>query len=194
MNEPIALIDMDGTVADFDKSMKLWLNLIRGPGEDPQLDDTAYEELEHMKYRRRLIKAMPGFWANLSRIESGFEIIGVLRALNYKLHVLTKGPAKSVGAYSEKVQWCREHLPDVPVTISDDKGLVYGRVLVDDWPVYIKRWREWRPRGYVVAVAQPWNVGIDELPNVMRYDRNEEGALDQLTEFLMDAKHNGGSK
>ena len=49
----------------------------------------------------------------------------------------------------EKVQWCDRHLADFPhqITITMDKGLVYGKLLVDDWPDYVLRWLRWRKRG-----------------------------------------------
>ena len=37
--------------------------------------------------------------------------------------------------------WCRAHLPDVPVTVTDDKARVHGHVLVDDWLPYVERWQ-----------------------------------------------------
>lgn len=184
--KPIALIDMDGTVADFDTAMRAELEALRAPNEDPKLDETAYEELPHMKARRRLVKSKPGFWSGLSKIQAGFDIIELLSANDFKLHVLTKGPKNSPAAYMEKIQWCREHMPEgTPVTISDDKGLVYGKVLVDDWPSYIEAWVKWRPRGYVISVAQPWNEGIEkQYDNLFRYDPKVEGSLERLGKFI----------
>ncbi len=170
--EPTALFDLDGTLADFDKRMRKELALLRGPSEDPALDETAAEELPHMKARRRLIKSQPGFWRSLEKIPLGFQILAEVRELRFRCHVLSKGPRKVSLAWSEKVEWCDEHIPDLPIVLAEDKGLVYGKVLVDDWPAYIERWLQWRPRGLVLAVAQPWNVGIDErFPhNVIRCD------------------------
>ena len=168
--EPIALVDMDGTLADFDKSMQERLEELRSPDEDPALADTQFEEMPHMKARRRLIKAQPGFWRELERLEAGFEILAMLDSLKFRCNILTKGPRKATNAWKEKVEWCMEHVDHMPITISEDKGLVYGKVLVDDWPEYVARWIEWRPRGFVIAVSQPWNVDIEKLsPNVIRY-------------------------
>lgn len=168
--EPIALVDMDGTIADFDKSMQERLEELRSPDEDPALADTRFEEMPHMKARRRLIKAQSGFWRDLPRLEAGFEILAMLDSLKFRCNILTKGPRKATNAWKEKVEWCMEHVDHMPITISEDKGLVYGKVLVDDWPEYVERWITWRPRGLVIAVAQPWNVDIDKLsPNVIRY-------------------------
>jgi hypothetical protein len=106
-----------------------------------------------------------------------------VRELRFRCYVLSKGPRKVSPAWSEKVDWCNEHLPDLPIHLSEDKGMVYGKVLVDDWPEYVERWLEWRPRGLVISVAQPWNVGLDvKFPsNVVRYDgTNLEQVRDRL--------------
>ena len=86
--------------------------------------------------------------------------------------ILSKSPRRIPSAASEKIEWCVKHVPDLPIVLSEDKGLVYGKLLCDDWPEYIERWLQWRPRGLVVAVAQRWNVGIDKRfpKNVVRYD------------------------
>jgi len=170
--EPIALFDMDGTLADFARSMKAKLADLRSPKEDPTLDETAYEDVPHVKARRRLIKSQPGFWRDLEKVELGFQILAEAQAQQFRCHVLTKGPRKVSRAWQEKVEWCNEHIPELPIHIGEDKGLVYGKLLCDDWPEYIERWLTWRPRGFVIAVAQPWNEAIDKRfpKNVVRFD------------------------
>jgi 5'-nucleotidase len=164
-NELVALIDMDGTLCDYDGAMRRDMAKIAAPGDAPVWYDHAPA---YMIERKKLIQDQPGWWRNLSALPLGFELMRVLRELEFRLVVLTKGPARrNSGAWSEKVEWCREYLGDVPVVISADKGLVYGRVLVDDWPDYVTRWLEWRPRGLVLMPAQPWNEGYAH-PNVLR--------------------------
>lgn len=177
--EPVGLFDLDGSLADFDKSMKQQLSLLRSPTEDPTLDETAYEDVPHIKARRRMIKSQPGFWRNLERIELGFQVFNMAKTLAFTPVILSKGPRKIAAAWEEKVEWCVEHVPNVPIILSEDKGLVYGKFLCDDWPLYIERWLTWRPRGLVIAVAQPWNVDIDKrfADNVVRFDGTN---VDQL--------------
>jgi len=171
--EPVALIDMDGTIADFDQSMRHYLSLIRSP-EETKPDDYSGEDQTYVKQRHRLIKKLPGFWRNLPRLQAGFDIVNTLMALKFRCNILSKGPRKSTAAWQEKVEWCEEHVPHMPITLSEDKGLVYGKVLVDDWPAYVERWIKWRPRGLVISVAQPWNKNIEKLgPNVIRYDGSQ---------------------
>ena len=43
------------------------------------------------------------------------------------------------------------------VTITRNKSLVYGRILVDDWPAFVGPWLANRPRGLAIIPAQPWN-------------------------------------
>jgi len=167
-NEPIALVDMDGVVADFDGAMRRGLKRLQsdeegemialGPGED----DPPW-----LKARKRLIKAQPGWWRNLKPLPLGINLYRIMVNLGYRTVVLTKGPDTSTNAWTEKVEWCQEHLPKSPVCIVGDKGLVYGRVLMDDYVPYIEQWLEWRPRGQVLMPAQPWNEDF-EHPQVTR--------------------------
>lgn len=173
--EPIFLIDLDGTLADFDGAMTAGLATLMSPNEKLPTEDAAWSEAEPwVKARRDLIKRQPGFWRNLAPIPEGFAVLEMAKRLKLQPMVLTKGPFHTTGAWTEKVDWCRAHIPDVPVTISEDKGLVYGRVLFDDWPSYALRWLEWRPRGLVVMLEHPWNREFHH-PNVFRYRRGLDG-------------------
>jgi 5'(3')-deoxyribonucleotidase len=138
--EPIALFDMDGTLADFDASMQKKLAELRSPGEDPQADETAFEEVPYVKARRRMIKAQPGFWRDLIPIPLGFQLLEEARAQRFLCQILSKSPRKIPMAAGEKIEWCVKYVPDLPIVLSEDKGLVYGKLLCDDWPEYIERW------------------------------------------------------
>jgi 5'-nucleotidase len=164
----IALIDLDGTTADFDGEMSRRMLPLYSPGE------TTYDEVydgvpPHIEARRDLIKHTPGFWEGLPRVELGFHVVEYLRETGYQLNVLTKCSKRNAPAWAEKINWCCKHLPDASYTITELKSLVYGRVLVDDYPPYFLLWLEVRPRGVVISVAHPWNEGIKH-PRVVRYD------------------------
>jgi 5'-nucleotidase len=192
-DEKIALIDLDGTVADYDTAMAAWMQKIQGPDEEPYIsrfDVKGKFEPDHMRARRLLIQNYPGFWRNLNELELGMHIVEDLRAIGFGLHVLTKGPRESVAAWTEKVQWCQQHLPDATVTISGDKSLVYGRVLVDDWPMYFMKWLDVRPRGLVVCVKQSWNETVSH-PNIIHYDGSNR---DELRERLKTAYNRESGK
>lgn len=180
----VALIDLDGTLADFDGAMLSWMRKISHPSEEDiasKLMNQA-DEPEYIKERRRLIKNIPGFWRNLPKLERGFEVLHAVEKLDYDPIVLTNGPKKHQTAWQEKKDWCDLNVPHLPVIIGRDKGLVYGKVLVDDWPEYILRWLEWRVRGLVIMPAQPWNARF-EHPNVLRYTgKNYDEMVARLAE------------
>lgn len=156
--ERVALVDLDGTVAAFDKALKKDLRAILGTTKVPKRVEERIGTL---------IRQQPGWWERLPPLRLGQEIVALLVRLGFSIVVLTKGPRRTVNAWTEKVKWARQHLPASSVMIVEDKGLVYGKVLVDDYPVYIRRWLKWRPRGLVLMPAQRWNRAFRH-PQVLR--------------------------
>ena len=67
-----------------------------------------------------------------------------------------------------------------------DKGLVYGKMLVDDHPEYVLRWLKWRKRGFVIMPDQPWNQGF-EHDQLYRYVGNREELRQVLSNVLIAA-------
>ena len=189
----IALFDMDGTVADFDGAMRRDLAQLANPSEIviPHCGPSDDEEPPWLKARKRLIKTQRGWWRNLPEHSPGMEIFHLTLNMGFSPMVLTKGPFRNSQAWEEKVDWCREHLPDTPVTITENKGIMYGKMLVDDWPPYGIGWLKWRPRGLLVVPAWPWNT-LDQYPedlhcNIFRYT-GAEGDKRRLTERLAGLK------
>lgn len=171
----IALFDLDGTLADFDGAIRLGMMKLASP--DEIVAGLEYREKdgepEHLTARRRLIKRVPGFWRELHRLPLGFELLQHAIDVGFNIQVLTKAPRTNFRAWTEKVEWCHAHLDvdkrNIQINLVEDKGLVYGRMLVDDWPPYIMRWLEHRPRGQVIMPAQPWNQAFRH-PQVFRCD------------------------
>jgi 5'-nucleotidase len=199
-SDVIALVDMDGTACDYAEAMARDLEALRSPGEtypDDHFNDGV--DRAWLKARRRMIKAQPDWWLNLKPLKVGMALVELLRA-NAEVHVLTKGPSSNDDAWSQKVTWCRRHFPsDVKITVTEDKGLSYGRILVDDWPSYVTRWLEWRPRGLVLMPDQPWNQDF-EHPNVRRVkleDVEQDGEVyfaDWLVEIVESALNRTGGE
>ncbi len=172
--KPDALIDMDGSVADFDTVMRADQLKLLAPGEEPRLSAEDEENYPYVKARRRLIKGQPEWWFNLPRLERGFRVVDMMRDLKFRLHVLTRGPKPLPNAWTEKVRWCQKHIPDAQISVTNaEKGQVYGRVLMDDWVPYVLPWLKRRPRGLVILPDQPWNQGFAH-PQVVRHtDAND---------------------
>lgn len=165
----LALVDLDGTLANYSKAVMDGLELIKGPDETVELPNFG-DEPPHIKSRVRLIRGQPGWWENLEPLPLGFDILGLLRKYGFRLNILTKGPWSNSASWTEKVNWSRKYVPDAAITITEDKGIVYGKILVDDYIPYVEAWLAFRPRGLVIMPAQPWNEGF-EHPNVIRCEK-----------------------
>lgn len=180
--ERIALLDMDGTVADYDGQLNKDMALLASPSEKPYATWEKKEQPPYILARMQLIKCRGSWWENLPTLPVGMKIVDCLRSLEFSIHILTQGPKSNPEAWSHKAKWVMKNLPDIPITITRDKGLVYGRVLVDDWPEYILRWLEFRPRGQIIMPAQRWNKGFTH-PNVLRYDGTNDEELMKALKF-----------
>jgi len=108
-------------------------------------------------------------------------------AVGFNVHILTKGPSSNPLAWAEKMECVRKHFDDnVTIHITEDKGVHYGRVLVDDYPAYVNAWLAHRPRGLVIMPAHPYNEKYAHQ-NVIRYDGTNE-AFEELMVMLRMAK------
>lgn len=184
-SEDVALFDLDGTLAAYEDALERDLSKLLAPGEALSMDDG----LPHVQARMRLVKSQVGWWRNLGRLRDGFEILSEAERVGFSIHILTKGPASNHVAWSEKVSWSRENVPGALVSITEDKGLVYGKVLVDDFPDYMLRWLKWRPRGLGIMPARRINEGFSH-PNVVRYDGTN---MAEVLEKLEAAKKRSAS-
>ncbi len=168
--ENVALFDMDGTLCDYEKGLFDSLEKLRSPEEKvfflPITDDCP----EYIRERADLIRSSESWWANLPKFKLGFDILDVAEKLGFRIMILTQGPRKNPASWSGKKIWIDKNLgQDVDITITRDKGLVYGRILVDDFPKYIEKWLEHRPRGLVIMPANKENATFKH-PQVIRYD------------------------
>jgi 5'(3')-deoxyribonucleotidase len=165
----IALFDLDGTLTDFERAMRRDLKRLASPRESGVQDVHSKKLPSYLKNRINILKNSPGWWEKLPELKLGFDILKAARQVGYEIHILTKGPSTSTGSYSEKARWVKQHIPDARITIADDKGMVWGKVLVDDYPVFIERWLEHRPRGLVVMPQNKSNKHFKN-PQVIAYN------------------------
>jgi 5'(3')-deoxyribonucleotidase len=185
LTPPIALVDLDGTLCDCSTAILERLAELRGPGDSPE-DELKPEPPPYILARRRIITSTPGFWRNLQPIPTGLRLVSLLVELGFDTHVLTKGPSNNPSAWAEKFEWCRLHVPELRVIVSEDKSLVHGDVLVEDWLPYITQWRRRCPNGFVIIPAQPWNADAEarHLENSIRYDGTNLRDVRTLLESL----------
>jgi FMN phosphatase YigB (HAD superfamily) len=190
--EKIILFDMDGTLCDYDSGLFNDLEKLRSPEEPifhPPIKDSFPE---YVKARAELITSSGKWWANLPKFQLGFDIREMSKELGYREMILTQGPRRNPDAWSGKKSWIDKNLgQDVDITITRDKGLVYGKVLVDDFPGYIERWLQWRPRGLVIMPANEGNYNFVH-PQVIRYDGSNKTQVKNAMKNLIlnNSNHN----
>jgi 5'-nucleotidase len=172
MDDRIGLFDMDGTLFDYEGQMRKDLADLMSPGEEMP-DDLWDESVPHLKARMKLIKSQPGWWRNLPKLELGWRVYEVAKAIGFKNQILTKGPASHPVAWMEKVQCIKDHFGNevYPNIVGEDKSGYYGRFLCDDYPDYALGWLKHRPRGVVLMPSQRCNRGFYHQ-NVIKFDES----------------------
>jgi hypothetical protein len=185
-SDNIGLFDLDGSLADYDKAVLEGLALLASPEEPPVVDVRNARQVKHLQARVDLITRQPNWWANLERIPMGFQVLELAREIGFRIHVLTQGPKAIPVAWKEKVEWCHKHLgADTDIHITRDKGLVYGRFLYDDYPVYMQKWLRHRPRGLGIMPVTAANREFVH-PQVVRWDGTN---LEEVVSRLRAAYH-----
>ena len=168
--ENIALVDMDGTICDYDSEMFKGLEKLRHPSEPKFYPPIRKDAPKYIHERSKLITQSQDWWANLPKFQLGWDVMKEAKKLGYRIVILTQGPRRNPAAWKGKKIWIDKYLgEDTDIIITRDKGLVYGKVLVDDFPPYMDKWLAWRPRGLGIIPASKQNENYHH-PQVMRYD------------------------
>ncbi len=168
----IALFDMDGTLCNYVGAIIADLEKLRAPDEpfvDPftiRRDNTRYQYLWR---RMDLIKSQYDWWANLPRLQLGFDVLRLAEELGYSNEILTQSPKDNPAALAGKQIWIKNELGDIDYTMTRNKSRHYGRLFVDDHPGYIESWLTHRKNGLVIMPVNNYNKDFSH-PQVVRYD------------------------
>jgi hypothetical protein len=179
----LGLVDMDGTICDYDAQLRLDYEKVRSPS-DPPFIPFQKNAPNYVKARIDLIRNQTGWGLNLPEYQPGFDILNLAKELEFQINILTKGPRSSPNAWTEKLQWAMKHVPGAAVTVTENKGLVYGTFLVDDYPEYVESWLEWRPRGLAILPLNENNKGFKH-PSAIIYDGTN---LKEVRELMIRAR------
>ncbi|MCA9488048.1 MAG: hypothetical protein KC516_03755 [Nanoarchaeota archaeon] len=186
--EPIALFDMDQTLCDYDSALIKSLNELKSPHEPEYKLPLRDNMPDYIKNRANLIRASGEWWEDLPKLQLGWDILKVAQNLDYNIMILTQGPRRFPESWAGKKKWIGKHLgEDMDVTITRDKGLVYGKVLVDDFPEYAERWLSWRDRGLVIMPVNEFNKDYSH-PQVIKYDGTNISQVEKALLVARDRK------
>lgn len=112
--KPRVFIDMDGVVVDFD----------------------AFKTAHNLTGDQ--VKKMRGAYLSMPAIPGALDAVRSLIGMGYEVWLATKPPTGVPHAYSDKVAWVLEYLPELKrrIIITHDKGLLGGPddFLCDDRP------------------------------------------------------------
>ena len=169
----IGLFDMDGSVANYEGQLRNDICKLVGEADLKRFDELGMwqaDELEPFKSLIRLIKKQPCWWRSLPVLRNGMLIYKLSESIGFKNHILTKGPKRFPRAWKEKVEWCQEHFGElVDIHISSNKAIVYGKFLYDDFPDYMDRWLNARPRGLGIMPVNQTNKDFSH-PRCIKWD------------------------
>jgi 5'-nucleotidase len=165
-----ALFDMDGSTVDYEGGLRRSLRKYKFSCK-PDLSNLWVAEKKYPEVREamREIKARPGWWRDLDPIPSGIRVFRVAGRIGYYRMVCTKGPSHYPLAWGEKLEWSRRGLgKKIPVTVTENKGVMYGKILYDDFPEYALGWLAFRPRGLVIMPERDHNREFSH-PQVLKH-------------------------
>jgi 5'(3')-deoxyribonucleotidase len=178
----IALFDMDGTLCDYSKSIKQEYDKIKSKNDQEYRDYDSNMPI-HLKNRLDMIRSIPGWWEKLEKIKLGFEILDLAKKLGFEIYILTKAPDNIPISWTEKVRWVRKHTKNTKIIMSQDKGVVYGKFLVDDYPPYAKRWLNARKRGIVIMPEHYYNKDFSH-PRVIKTNGKNLSKIKKALEIV----------
>lgn len=177
--KPIALFDLDGSLAGYDESLERDLKSIAGPN-DPELDMKNLYKIPYYKTRVHLIRNQPNWWLDLPILEEGYKIFKLAEKIGFDLHIATVGPDKHHNAWSEKLLWVKKHLGNLPVHIVSDKSLLFGHILYDDYPKYCKKWVDKNTQSVVIMPNKYYNSDFSH-ERVVKWHGNN---IEEITELM----------
>lgn len=166
----IALFDMDGVLCDYEKQLAEDLEKLRAPCEKQIKEVFGKDIPPHVKNRMHLIKNNTSWWASLPKYKLGWDIFKLAKKIGFRTIILSKNPGYNPEALTGKKIWVENNMgKDMEVILTADKGVVYGRILVDDYPEFAKRWLEHRPNGIVIMPESSLNKSFKH-PQVIKYN------------------------
>lgn len=189
---------MDGCIADWNTPAVKMLKELESPSEAGLYDyDNVHlmqDKYPHFEARVNLIMERKGFWLNLNPIPAGIQLYWKLTQ-HFDTYILTKAPPMSSLAWGEKIDWLHKHIdPNIKkvITVSHDKGMVYGDIFFEDYGKNVRSWTAKHPHGHIILPDRTWNQEVNH-PNVHRwkdnlaYETNNYSIPDMVIEKVLNA-------
>lgn len=170
MSQKIAFVDLDGTLANYDRGMIEHLCVLNAGCLSAEEISGLFKETSGSRERpiwlenqKQMVHCLPEFWESLSVLAGGWAALVELQSLDYEIHIVTKIPRSALAvAAKAKIEWCRKHLAlllglHMNLHLTTDKKVFKGDLLMDDWPPYIDAWLKTNPDGVVWMPSWGYN-------------------------------------
>lgn len=153
------LCDLDGIVADL---MSRWIAIYNEKhATRVTIHDLTKYHFESIAPGSLDLLRTPGMFANLSPLPGAIDGLKYLSRKNDI--VIVSAPSQLPDSASDKMHWCREHLPFVKkhsIILASQKELVRGDMLLDDSPDQLKNWALANPGGWTATISYPYNMDV----------------------------------
>lgn len=152
------LVDMDGIIADF--FTPLFRDYKRLTGETVVMDQIlGWDMAKYVGQGEVLIDLFhqPGFFLKLKPLPGA---IWALKRLSKRYDIIIASYACTPSAASEKVSWCKKHLPFISIDsliLCHRKELIRGDAIIDDGLHNAMGYRAAWPDSLVLGIAYPYN-------------------------------------
>jgi 5'-nucleotidase len=161
------LVDLDGTIAHFDKEFDRILNesyahLVNIPRSGKQVSFNLWEgRTPEEQEAIRDVMNRPGFYRHLEPMEGAIEAVKEMEEEGHEVWFLTAPWNTNPSCLQDKSDWIAEHFGEAhrdKLVFSKDKTIVSGDVLFDDkFPIAKKERADW----IQVFVHQPYNANAE---------------------------------
>ena len=183
----IILVDMDGTIADFNGGIEaIWeREFLPSFGHKFRAGDLIQFEIveafpKELQEIVRGIYLRKGFYENLLPLPGAMQALNQIRATGIEVFICTSPVTFYEHCVVEKYRWVEKYLGREfvkRIVLTKDKTLVHGDILIDDKPeikgVMKPSWRH-------VLFDAPYNRTIDK-PRVILWHRWQLEILSQYT-------------
>lgn len=184
--QPIAIVDLDETLADYNKGIQEYAKII---GLDKEEDLRSFHDNENRAVAaiRNMFWSIPNWWCNLDVIPTNETLFYFLKQQDFRLVILSKAPKYCLNAWSEKIDWCNNYFLCAEVLLTDSKkDLVYGDIFIDDNKKNMDSWLNRWSNGFGILPITPYNSGYSH-PRAIYFD----GSLDsykKVSDIVVEVK------
>lgn len=158
------IVDLDGVCADFIGAYSpqgLIPIYNRLSGESVQVEDFRTWDMKDAVKKPELLNYIfhaPGFFRHLEPIHgSGWALRSLMRR-GHDVFIATSGCTPH--SFSEKVEWCHENLPFIPLSricLIHHKSQLHGDLMIDDGAHNTRGFLRSNPGAAAISMAWPYN-------------------------------------